>query len=67
MKCQGDRRPSAGLGRHGQPGPTVSGGHMATWVASGKESHAWQTTSSHGCVDLNSANHRELGEDECPR
>lgn len=36
-------------------------------VASGKKSRSWQTTSSHGYMDLKSANHRELREDQSPR
>lgn len=42
------------------------GGSLATWVASGSEDSSWRTASFRSCRDLNSADHRALGEDLSP-
>lgn len=42
-------------------------GHMAFMSGLWEEEPFWQTASSHGYMDLKSANHRELREDQSPR
>lgn len=40
---------------------------MATWVAPESKDSSWRMASFHSCMDLNSANYKELGENPSPR